>query len=112
MNKKHGNDHYWCYPDDNHPNVEVAIWQGPLGNESVIGRANNKYDATLIVNALIAFQEKVSNSNLTKKETVFLEFIKSNGREPYATMAGNALIWNDKSVYTKLMSEFQKIYEN
>ena len=54
--KKYGNDRYWCFIEDGWNGKEVAVWCGPSENERVIARANDKYDAKKIVDALLHCQ--------------------------------------------------------
>lgn len=108
--KKYGNDHYWAFIPEGWNNKEIAIWSGPEGNEEIIGRASNKYDAKHIVDALISYTESENRDKFDKKEVAFLEFVCSNCPEPYSTMASNAILWNDKETYRKLVEDFSKIY--
>lgn len=109
MSTKHGNENYWCFVEDGY-GKEVAIWKGPVGQETVIARAIDNYEAKEIVDGLIANMDSKSNGKLGKKETVFLEFAKANFPEPYATMASTAILWNDVEAYKNLISKFPMIY--
>lgn len=109
MTTRYGNDNYWCFLEDTWINKEIAIWKGPVNSEEIIARASDKYEAKRIVDALLAY-ENSNDGQLHKKELAFLEFIASNSQEPYATMASNAILWNDKEAYKKLLSDFPVIY--
>lgn len=106
---KYGNDHYWCFLDDVSVTKEIAIWKGPSDSEEIIARASGKYDARIIIDALLNYVN-VEDKKFGKRELVFLEFGVSHFPEPYSTMATNAIIWNDREIYEKLKSEFSKIY--
>lgn len=108
--KKHGNDHYWCFLPEGYNGKEIAIWKGPEGSEEIIARAKDKYEAKTIVDALLKYTNVEDNTQLTKKELAFLEFVWSNCVEPYATMASNAILWNDKTAYEDLKTKFPTIY--
>jgi hypothetical protein len=107
---RYGNDNYWCFIEEGWNNKEIAIWKGPENQEEIIAKAPDKYAARQIVDALLAFKNVTQGLVLDKKELTFLEFVKSTCPEPYATMAANAIMWNDKEVYKKLLSEFNVIY--
>lgn len=107
---KYGNDRYWCFVEDGWSGKEVAIWRGPENQEEIIARAANKYDAKTIIDALLQYTAVEDKNKFSKKELAFLEFVASNCVEPYATMASNALMWNDWETYNKLKSEFPVIY--
>lgn len=107
--KKYGNDFYWFFQEVSN-NKEIAIWSGPLEKETIICRCSNKYDAKTIVDALLNFANTTDKSKLNNKELAFLDFVKANCVEPYATMASNAILWNDRETYNKLKSEFPVIY--
>ena len=110
MSEKYGNDRYWCFIEDDW-HKEVAVWKDDNNNPYVIARAIDKYEAKLIVDALLAFQNNTTGTLLlNKKSLAFLEFVKSNCPEPYATMASNAILWNDQEVYKKLLSDFPVVY--
>lgn len=108
--KKYGNDKFWCFIEDGWDSKEVAIWKGPQDQEEVIARALNKYDAKTIVDALLHHTVIEDKTKFGKKEICFLEFVMANCVEPYATMASNAMLWNDKETYNKLKSDFPVIY--
>lgn len=108
--KKYGNDRYWAFIEDGWNEKEVAIWKGPEDQEEVIARAKNKYEAKAIIDALLSHSTVEDKNKFGKKEMAFLEFVCSNCVEPYATMASNAILWNDWDVYNKLKSEFPVIY--
>lgn len=108
--KKYGNDHYWTFIEEGWNGKEVAIWKGPDGQEEVIARAKNKYDAKFIIDALLNYACVEDKTKFGKKELAFLEFVCSNCIEPYATMASNAIIWNDREAYDKLKNDFPTIY--
>lgn len=110
MSEKYGNDNYWAFIDEGWNGKEVAIWKGPSNQEEIIARATDKYEAKLIVDALLAFENEHKREILDKKSLAFLEFVKSNCPEPYATMAANAILWKDKEVYKKLLSDFPVLY--
>lgn len=113
--QRYGNDHYWTYLEDI-PNRDHIIWEksdarDELGRSSPskIAISSSKYDAKRIVDALLAYK----NSDflvLGKKELIFLDFVKANCPEPYATIAANAILWNDKDAYNKLRMDFPVIY--
>jgi hypothetical protein len=111
--KKYGNDDYWSFFEDGWDNREVAIWK-KIENihkpEEIVARAIDKYEAKIIIDALLKYANTKDGSNLTKKETVFLQFVCSNCIEPYVTMASNALLWQDKRVYQELKHKFPTIY--
>lgn len=108
--KKYGNGNYWCFIEDGWNGKEVAIWRGPEGQEEIIARAKDKYEAKTIVDALLKHTEIEDKSKFSKKEMVFLAFVESNCVEPYSTMASNAILWNDWETYKKLKDEFPVIY--
>ena len=108
--KKYGNERYWCFIEDGWNGKEVAVWCGPSENERVIARANDKYDAKKIVDALLHCQDVEDKNMFGKKEIAFLEFVTANCIEPYATMASNAILWNDLEAYNKLKADFNLIY--
>lgn len=108
--KKYGNEKYWCFIEDGWDGKEVAIWRGPADKEEVIARATDKYEAKAIVDALLNYVSIEDQCKFGKREAAFLEFIMANCQEPYATMASNALLWNDKETYKKLKSDFPVIY--
>lgn len=109
--EKYGNDHFWCFIENKWNQREVAIW---VGNENVepriLARANDKYDAKQIVDALLNYVHVEDTTKLGKKEQAFLEFVQTHCVEPYSTMATNAILWNDRETYNKLKSEFPVIY--
>lgn len=108
--KRYGNDDYWCFIEESWNNKEVAIWHGREGQEEILAKASNKYDAKLIVDALLNFQNTDDKTKFGKKELAFLEFVCSNCVEPYATMASNAILWNDYDAYNQLKTNFPTIY--
>ena len=108
--KKYGNDHFWCFIEDGWSGKEVAIWSGPEGKEEIIARARDKYEARKIIDALLNYVYIEDKTKFGKKELAFLEFVQSNCVEPYATMASNAILWNDREAYEKLKSDFPTIY--
>jgi hypothetical protein len=108
--KRYGNDHFWCFIEDGWNGKEVAVWKGPEDTEEVIARAKDKYEAKTIVDALLNYVHIEDKTKFGKKELAFLEFVASNCVEPYATMASNAILWNDRETYNKLKSDFPVIY--
>jgi hypothetical protein len=108
--KKYGNDRFWCFIEDGWNGKEVAIWKGPTDTEEVIARATDKYEAKIIIDALLNHVDIEDKTKFGKKEMAFLEFVCSNCVEPYSTMASNAILWNDHDVYNKLKTEFPVIY--
>jgi hypothetical protein len=108
--KQYGNSHYWCFLEDGWSGKEVAIWKGPEGQEEIIARAKDKYEAKTIVDALLKHVNVEDTSGLTKKELAFLEFVCTNCVEPYATMASNAILWQDHQVFEELKTKFPTIY--
>jgi hypothetical protein len=109
--KRYGNDHYWAFLEEDWDNKEVAIWKGPDGQEEVIARVKDKYDARLIVDALLNYVHIEDRIKFGKKERAFLEFVCAHCVEPYSTMAANALLWNDREIYEKLKTDFPSIYK-
>lgn len=107
--KRYGNDNYWAFLEIIPTGRDTAIYQARDGESVIVARATSKYDATVIVDALISYRN-TSQLVLSKKEIVFLEFVKANCPEPYSTMAANAILWNDKDAYNKLRVEFPVIY--
>jgi hypothetical protein len=107
---KYGNDKFWCFIEDKWTGKEVAIWKGPKDQEEVIAHAVNKYEAKSIVDALLSHNTAEDKNKFSNKELAFLEFVTAHCIEPYATMASNAVLWNDWEVYNKLKSEFPVIY--
>ena len=112
MNKsvKYGNNNYWCFIEKEWSPREVAIWKGPDGNETIIARACDKYEAKTIVDALLKHTNVEDGLQLNKKELAFLEFVCFNCVEPYATMASNAVLWKDREAYKDLRDKFPQIY--
>ena len=108
--KKYGNENYWCFVEDGWSGKEVAIWKGPEDKEEIIARAKDKYEAKTIVDALLKHVTTEDTSCLSKKELAFLEFVCGNCVEPYATMASNAILWNDHAVFEELKTKFPVIY--
>ena len=74
-------------------------------------RARDKYEAQVLVDALLNYTYVDKDNKFTKKELVFLDFVKANCVEPYATMASNTILWNDRPTYEKLVNEFPTIYK-
>jgi hypothetical protein len=114
MSKKYGNDIAWCFLEDGWETTRlIEIWH-PLGKgeEEVMAYASDKYNAMQIVDAiLIADSVKDDPENkLTKRETLFLQFVSSNCPEPWATMADNAIMWNDREVFKNIKAKFNEIY--
>lgn len=109
--KKYGNDKFWCFIESEWNDKEVAIWEGPENSEQVVGRAKDKYSAKMIIDALLNYANIDDKSKFGKKELAFLEFVCSHCVEPYATMASNAILWNDREVYEKLKTDFPTIYK-
>jgi hypothetical protein len=107
---KYGNSHYWCFIEDGWNGKEVAIWKGPEGTEEIIARAKDKYEAKVLVDALLNYVHVEDKTKFGKKESAFLEFVMANCVEPYATMASNALLWNDREAYENLKTDFPTIY--
>ena len=86
--------------------VFFLCWrQGKVINQGFIDR----YEAKAIIDALLNYSPK-EEKNFGKKELAFLEFVCSQCREPYATMASNAILWTDKEVYNRLKNDFPNIY--
>lgn len=107
---KYGNDYCWCFIENNLSPREIAIWKY-IGNDTyVVARAIDKYEAKQIVDALLALNNSTQGITLDKKALFFLEFVKSRCPEPYATMAANAILWNDQETYKKLLFDFPVIY--
>lgn len=108
--KKYGNDNYWCFIPEGWNGKEVAIWKNNENGGEIIARIVNKYDAKKIVDALLKYADTEDATQLDKKELAFLEFVCSNCIEPYATMAANAILWNDKVACKDLIDKFPTIY--
>lgn len=106
--KKYGNEVYWCFIPEGWTGKEVAIWKGPEGQEEIIARAKDKYEAKTIVDALL--EHKNTDAGLSNKELAFLEFVTAHCVEPYATMASNAILWKDRATYEDLKNKFPQIY--
>lgn len=115
MTKKYGNEHYWCFIEDNWDKSRpIEIWQSldQGADEEVMAHATDRYNAQQIVDALIT-ADKVNDdpdNKLSKKELVFLSFVESQCPEPWSTMAANGILWNDKDVYNNLKAKFSEIY--
>ncbi len=109
--RRYGNNNYWCFIPDGFDHKEIAIWHGPEGKEEIIARAKDKYDAKFILDALLNYVSIEDTTKFGKKETAFLEFVCSNCPEPYATMAQNAILWNDREQYNQLVAKFSEIYK-
>lgn len=107
---KYGNERYWAFLEELPNMKEIAIWNKDGNYDSIIARVPSKYEAKLIVDALISFMNTSSQDILNKKELLFLDFVKANCPEPYSTMAANAILWNDKAAYNKLRMDFPVIY--
>lgn len=107
--KKYGNEVYWCFVPDGWTGKEVAIWKGPEGQEEVIARAKDKYEARTIIDALLK-NAHTETEGLSNKELAFLEFVTAHCVEPYATMASNAILWKDHVAYVDLRDKFPQIY--
>ena len=110
--KKYGNDFAWCYIEEPDTSGLIAIWKtlGP-GQEDVIGYASDKYNAQLLVDALISHENTISNDKqLTKREVTFLQFVSAHCPEPWATKANNAIMWNDREAFNLIKESFSKIY--
>ena len=110
MDERYGNNNYWCFIEEIPNEREIAIWKSINNNPEIIARATDKYEAKIIVDALLNYVNIEDKVKFGKKELVFLEFASANFPEPYATMASNAILWNDKEIYNKLKSEFSVIY--
>jgi hypothetical protein len=108
--KKYGNDNYWCFIPEGWSGKEVAIWKGPEGQEEIIARAKDKYEAKNIVDALLN-HANTDTGGLSTKELAFLEFVTAHCVEPYATMASNAILWNDHAEFEDLKNKFPQIYQ-
>ena len=107
--KKYGNDNYWAFIPTAWDGKEVAIWKGPEGEEEVIARAKDKYEARTIIDALLK-HVNTDTKGLSNKELAFLEFVTAHCVEPYATMASNAILWKDHAEYENLKNHFPQIY--
>ncbi len=107
---RYGNEKFWCYIEEKWNGKAVAIWKGPKDQEEVIAHAVNKYEAKTLVDALLSYTVAEDKTKFTNKELAFLEFTMAHCVEPYATMASNAIIWNDWDTYNKLKNEFPVIY--
>ena len=114
MSRKHGNENAWCFLEDGwETSRPIEIWQSiGKGMEEVVAHATDRYNAMRIVDALnIARNIGDDPANqLSKKETEFLQFVAARCNEPWATMADNALTWNDRETYNNLLSKFPVIY--
>jgi hypothetical protein len=111
--KRYGNNFFWCFIEDSWTGKEVAIWkgpEGPEGQEEIIARAKDKYEARTIIDALLT-HATTETTRLSNKELAFLEFVTAHCVEPYATMASNAILWKDKEVYEDLKNKFPQIYQ-
>jgi hypothetical protein len=112
--KKYGNSEYWLYDEGNLRSGEVAVWKGTVDgsgeNGIVVARAIDTYEAKKIVDALISYTNSSNNVLLDKKAVTFLEFVAAKCKEPYSTMAHNAIMWNDVESYNTLISTFPDIY--
>jgi hypothetical protein len=109
--KRYGNDDFWCFIPEGLNGKEIAIWKGPEGSEEIIARAKDKYEAKFILDALLKYANDKDKAGLSKRELAFLEFVCAHCIEPYATMASNAILWNDKTTYEDLKQKFPTIYE-
>jgi len=114
MTKRYGNDLVWCFLEDGwETNRPIEVWHSiGKGLEEVMAHATDKYNAMQIVDALILSNNVNEDpvNKLSKKEIELLSFIESRCQEPYSTMAGNAIMWNDREVYTTLKAKFNEIY--
>jgi hypothetical protein len=108
--KKYGNDHYWAFIEDGWNGKAIAIWKGPEGKEEIIANAVDKYEAKVIIDALLNYVFVEDKTKFGKKELAFLEFAAANMVEPYSTMASNAILWNDRDAYNNLKEQFSVIY--
>ena len=106
--KKYGNNNYWAFIEDEPNGKEVAIWKGPEDKERIIGRAVDKYQAIVMVDALLNYVW--GDVKIGPKEMAFLEFVEGHCVEPYATMAANAILWKDLDTYKNLVNKFPEIY--
>jgi len=112
MTKKYGNDKVWVYFSDEESPNEYIIWNNVGETPMKLAVCYSKYDAKLIVNGIIDYlNNNKSQSQFSKQQTVFCEFISSNCKEPWATMARNAVLWNDVEIYNNLKNRFSEIYE-
>lgn len=107
--KKYGNDQYWIFISSGWNEKKIAVWRKNIDGGEVIAHAKDKYEAKLIIDALLNYTVKDIGA-LGKKELAFLEFVCSNCVEPYATMASNTIMWNDREAYEKLKNDFPTIY--
>lgn len=107
-NQRYGNERYWCFFDENITRKQVSVWRRVDDKEILMAVAEDKYEAKAIVDALLAY--KSDSSIFGKKELAFLDFVKAYCPEPYATMAANAVLWNDVAAYIKLRNDFSVIY--
>jgi hypothetical protein len=110
MSKRYGNENYWCFLEDAWDGKNIAIWRRLAEQEEIIAYAIDKYDARLIVDALLNYTYVEDKTKFGKKELAFLDFARAHFVEPYATMAANAILWNDRGVYEKLKTDFSTIY--
>lgn len=109
MSEKYGNNHFWCFIEENWNGKEVAIWSAENHEEFIIARASDNYEAKRLIDALINYTP-IKPDRLNKKQLAFLEFVCYNCQEPYSTMAGNAIMWNDVDAYKNLIEKFYMIY--
>lgn len=112
--RKHGNDVAWCFLEDGWDSTKpIEIWRTlGQGQEEVIGYATDKYNAMMLVDALVT-AEKVNDdpeNKLNKHEVVFLSFVEDNCPEPWSTMAANGILWQDREAYKTLKTKFNEIY--
>ncbi len=110
-NKKYGNEEFWCILNKSTDcNKEVTIWRMIDTAEIFIATAIDNFEAKFIIDALINYIPPEDKNKFTKKEIVFLEFGVAHFKEPYKTMASNAIIWNDREMYGRLIEKFAKFY--
>ena len=107
---KYGNNDFWCILNNTINNDPVVIWKQTDSDEISIATAIDNFEAKYIVDALVNYIPPKDKNTFTKKETVFLEFGVAHFTEPYKTMASNAIIWNDREVYNRLIAKFSKFY--
>lgn len=113
MSGKYGNDVFWCFPDDVPIGRSVAIWKRTSEREEIIAHGDDFYEAKFIVDALIFYHNNNPQFGLLKKkELAFLDFLKAHAPEPYATMASNTIMWNDRETYNKLLADFPVLYSD
>jgi len=120
MSKRHGNDRFWCFLEDD-IGKETAVWRkldasrdmGPEDND-VVCRCPNRYYAMEIVDAMILKENTDKDRGIATfgpRELAFLEFVQNSGPEPQSTMARLAIIWNDWERYNELKEAFPSYYK-